>query len=258
MAESNGEMLDNVFQAIDTIVQKRISGLNFDKTLTCQIINIDTRDKGEYIVTDGSSTFKAYSEKTNYSLNSWVYVTIPNGDFNEKKLIAGKYIEGDASEYFTYVDPMEIDDTIYHSMLDIPKMDGEYIYGKNDNFALVIMLKQMLTDVEFKNFLRVFNTLSKALNQLFLGSGNTLYWPDSDNSLKGFRAYFLVSGDVVPANSPARLMLREDVSTAIDNPGGSTLNSKQSDDKCCKHIQSGQIVIVVDGVKYNMQGQPVR
>lgn len=107
MAESNGEMLDNVFQAIDTIVQKRISGLNFDKTLTCQIINIDTRDKGEYIVTDGSSTFKAYSDKTNYGLNSWVYVTVPNGDFNEKKLIAGKYIEGDASQYFTYVDPME-------------------------------------------------------------------------------------------------------------------------------------------------------
>ena len=44
-----------------------------------------------------------------------------------------------------------INDTIYHSILGIPKMDDEYIYGKNDLFALLIMMKQMLTDVEFKN-----------------------------------------------------------------------------------------------------------
>ena len=47
----------------------------------------------------------------------------------------------------------QIDDTIFHSMLGIPKTDGEYIYGKNDNFALVIMMKQLLTDVEFKNMM---------------------------------------------------------------------------------------------------------
>ena len=44
-----------------------------------------------------------------------------------------------------------ITDTIYHSLLNIPKMDDEYIYGKNDNFALMIMIKQLLTDVEYKN-----------------------------------------------------------------------------------------------------------
>ena len=36
-------------------------------------------------------------------------------------------------------------------MLGIPKMDDEYIYGKNDLFALLIMMKQMLTEVEYKN-----------------------------------------------------------------------------------------------------------
>lgn len=44
-----------------------------------------------------------------------------------------------------------IDDTLYHSLLGIEKMDGEYIYGKNDIFALVIIIKQMLKDNEFKN-----------------------------------------------------------------------------------------------------------
>lgn len=45
----------------------------------------------------------------------------------------------------------DIHDTIYHSLLGIDKMDGEYIYGKNDLFALIIILKQMLSENEFKN-----------------------------------------------------------------------------------------------------------
>jgi len=43
-----------------------------------------------------------------------------------------------------------IDDTKYHEELNIPLMDGEYIYGKNDLFALIIILKQMLSDEEFR------------------------------------------------------------------------------------------------------------
>ena len=46
-----------------------------------------------------------------------------------------------------------IDDTIYHSMLGIPKEDSEYIYGKNDLFALVIMIKQLLKPNEFKDMM---------------------------------------------------------------------------------------------------------
>lgn len=44
----------------------------------------------------------------------------------------------------------EIDDTIYHDLLEIPQVEGEYIYGKHDIFALIIILKQMLTHTDFK------------------------------------------------------------------------------------------------------------
>lgn len=47
----------------------------------------------------------------------------------------------------------EIQNTIYHSLLDIPKMDGEYIYGKNDLFALLIIMKQMIKYDEFNNMM---------------------------------------------------------------------------------------------------------
>lgn len=42
-----------------------------------------------------------------------------------------------------------INNTKYHHELCIPEIDGEYIYGKNDLFALVIILKQMLQEDEF-------------------------------------------------------------------------------------------------------------
>lgn len=46
-----------------------------------------------------------------------------------------------------------IDDSVYHKLLNIDKMDGEYIYGKNDLFALIIILKQMLSHYEFSNMI---------------------------------------------------------------------------------------------------------
>ncbi len=47
----------------------------------------------------------------------------------------------------------EIPDTKYHELLDIPKEDGEYIYGKNDLFVLPIIMKQMLTEGEFRELI---------------------------------------------------------------------------------------------------------
>ena len=43
-----------------------------------------------------------------------------------------------------------IADTRYHELLEIPQVEGEYIYGKHDIFALIIILKQMLTRDDFK------------------------------------------------------------------------------------------------------------
>lgn len=42
-----------------------------------------------------------------------------------------------------------IEDNKYHAYLNIPKTDGEYIYGKDDLFALIIILKQLLSKDDF-------------------------------------------------------------------------------------------------------------
>lgn len=46
-----------------------------------------------------------------------------------------------------------IPDSKYHYMLNIDMTDDEYNYGKNDLYALVIILKQMLSKPEFREFI---------------------------------------------------------------------------------------------------------
>ena len=54
---------------------------------------------------------------------------------------------------FEHKTQKEIPDTKYHRELDIPMMNDEYIYGKNDIFSVVIMLKYMLNDSDFTDFI---------------------------------------------------------------------------------------------------------
>ena len=52
----------------------------------------------------------------------------------------------------------QIEDTKYHRMLNIEQnSEDEYIYGKNDLFALIIVLKFMLNEDNFNMFMREFD-----------------------------------------------------------------------------------------------------
>ena len=63
-----------------------------------------------------------------------------------------------------------IDDTKYHMLLNIEKIDDEYIYGKNDLFALLIIIRQLLTAEEVNNLVieieRVLNNLEYNLKSI--------------------------------------------------------------------------------------------
>lgn len=51
---------------------------------------------------------------------------------------------------FNHETQKTIADTTFHLQLGIPKVDDEYIYGKHDIFALLIILKELLTIDDFK------------------------------------------------------------------------------------------------------------
>lgn len=128
--KTKNEMLDELFQAIDVITTKRLEHLEFDKTITCQIIDISNSDKGEYTVSDGMTEFLAYSENTNYREGSWVYVTIPNGDFTQVKYIVGKYIS-DNTEYSTYVNPFDTYIDITGNLLTVDSEEARGLIANN-------------------------------------------------------------------------------------------------------------------------------
>ena len=67
----------------------------------------------------------------------------------------------------------EIENTRFHEKLDIPKLNGEYIYGKNDLFALIIILKQLLRADDFREMIKEMeyelNLLDSKLSSISIG-----------------------------------------------------------------------------------------
>lgn len=97
---------EQLFQSIDIITNKTISSLPKDKTILCTIEDVTKANSGEYTVSNASVKFTAYSEKTNYKLGQNVWVLVPESDFNQTKLIIGKYMDANSQGY-AYVNPMD-------------------------------------------------------------------------------------------------------------------------------------------------------
>lgn len=102
---------ENLFNAVDEIINARLQSLNYDTTIKAVIVNADQANRGIYTVAEigaeQTNKFEAHSENTSYQCNDCVYVTIPRGDAAaENKIIIGKYIE-DGDAYYNYINPMD-------------------------------------------------------------------------------------------------------------------------------------------------------
>jgi hypothetical protein len=87
-------------------------------------------------------------------------------------------------------------------------------------------------------------------NTLFVGGNNTLYWPNTNLGLKGFRAYFSVpAGGAHPVKkgTPARIVTSQNVTTGVESIQPSAVSVQ-------KIIRDGQVVIIRDGKRYTVLG----
>ena len=87
----------------------------------------------------------------------------------------------------------------------------------------------------------------------FLGTDNLLYYQATDNKLLGLRAYFTFDGVTTysqAAQVRARVVFNENETTDLDN--------LITTDAPVKVIENGQLIIIRDGIKYNVQGQVIR
>lgn len=94
-----------ICESVNTIVTERLRTVNFDATVVCTIIDDSQKEQGTYIVSNGSTKFTAYTTDTKLKKDQQVYVTIPNNDYGEQKMILGKKTTENSSEPYMYNPP---------------------------------------------------------------------------------------------------------------------------------------------------------
>lgn len=157
----------DLFKAVEIIVDKQISAIQYDKTIICRIVDDSKAEEGEYVVTDGTSTFRAYTDIKTYKKNLTVYVTIPCGDFNNDKIITGKYIKENDTSY-TYSYPTDNFLDITKNLITSVSEIGILANGDktNVNFPSNIILKEnglkytrLAVKASFRTLLKQYETI---------------------------------------------------------------------------------------------------
>ena len=112
-------------QSMDILINKKIESIRFDETINAVIINADKAEYGEYTVSTGAASFKAYSNDAKYVLNDKVMVTIPQGNYDNTKFIIGRQpSKENQNKPLSYVSPMT-------QIIDLTGnlIDGEHFQG---------------------------------------------------------------------------------------------------------------------------------
>ena len=140
------------------------------------------------------------------------------------------------------------------------QLDDLHFEGVTINNAVLDNMAVTFDGVTFKGTFTPFvmpNGLSFQGGYLFLGQNNQLFWPNTNNPLKPFRAYFYVDVESsTPGNAPkyrgmpARIVEGKNVTTGVENA--------QSANQSTKVIVNGQLIIIKNDVRYNAQGQIVK
>ena len=103
MAEK--DYADQFLDSISILINKKIEAVKFDETKTATIINADQAEKGIYQVSEDQVTkYQAYSTVTEYKVNDAVLVTIPQGNYDNQKIIIGKAVS-ESDSPIIYIPP---------------------------------------------------------------------------------------------------------------------------------------------------------
>ncbi len=108
MSSRSEQLVESYLEATACLVDAKISAVAFDKTLPYSITKNDRKGKGIYTVSDKEITFDVYSEYYDLEVGQKVYVTIPNGDFSERKFISNIIKDEETTETkYNYRFPMD-------------------------------------------------------------------------------------------------------------------------------------------------------
>ena len=97
---------ENLFQSIDTIISQRLNEVQFDITVTGEVVDSSEAERGIYRVKSDNIEFSATGEPSRYVNGAQVYITIPKGNYNNDKIIVG-VVAKDVIAPLRYLRPMD-------------------------------------------------------------------------------------------------------------------------------------------------------
>ena len=163
MSDNHIDYLEQLFQGVDILIDKKLQGVSFDSTIVCTIIDDSNSKNGKYQVTDGTIRFDAYSDSDKYKLKDQVRVAIANSDYSDKKYIIGKYVGDNDTQPLTYTSPLNSivnvtgnlvpsnrqsvgiiandSNQTYINICNIPLADGRFADLQNNDIYSSVVLK---------------------------------------------------------------------------------------------------------------------
>lgn len=126
---------EQVLQAVDIVVDEKISQLKYDKTVQAQICDIINLDTGEYKVRYSGNIFSAFANnlEDTYKIKDEVYVTIPEDNFSNKKIIIGPFNSTSLKDnQYT-----ALQNAIFEVSPEFNILYGDNLYKKNEEFGVI-------------------------------------------------------------------------------------------------------------------------
>lgn len=169
---------ENFCKAVDILFNQKIQGLKYDKTVICTIIDLPKNNDGKYYVQEGSGTkYYAYSENS-YRKNTQVYVTIPQGDYNNQKIISGKY-NGEEKIYSSPINKlMPITDNLLSGTEEIGLTangtNNSAIVASEENIVIPTDATHLVISTDFKTNLKSYESGTFGL-KLILQASEKVY-----------------------------------------------------------------------------------
>ena len=119
---------ENLCEAMKIIFEKQIKQLSFDITIDATVVDATNAKNGMYVVSHDGATFTAYSTDTSFKEKDVVMVTVPQGNYDNQKMIIGKQVDKNKEEK-----PI----TYQSSFSQITNLSGNLIYGNIEEKGLL-------------------------------------------------------------------------------------------------------------------------
>lgn len=193
---------EQVCEAIGIISESLINSLQFDSTIKCTIVDDSRRNEGIYKVNNGSATFTAYSNEK-LSNGTPVYVTIPEGDFNNDKLIVGKVASLAEGNVYHYVSPLE-------NFLEV-----DSLYDVSGEWGLLANAKNQ---VELLICQQTFSTPYQGLTRIGLGASFKAWLDDFECRFGHYGLKLILELETPPTEKDSRDSNTGETPAAAEKP----------------------------------------